>query len=217
MSFMGGGSAVYSRPIWGTTSGKTGRWRVYGQSRLFMKHFGGHQWTEIRKIISDAFMDKGSDPIILQTIKNKIMHKVPVRSGFLLDYIMRTMRIKRNRYHNTHHILKFDWSYPFQRRPYPIPGRVQHSPPEQGYGEWRNVHLTHHIPNVHLDHVTPEGNALYTLDDPSSYSNFAGDINHDGAKAMADDFARKFNVIYFQVKVPWKFKTPMSDLSTVKY
>lgn len=175
--------------------GKVGKWRKFEITPDYMvierdRWVGGRTWKELKKSLTREFMSVIRDAGLIQFIKNRILPLVPVRSGRLLDTIMKSMFIQRRSWYNTHFwaILSFIWTL---FRPYPIPGRVQHSPPETGYGEYYVP--TNTIPNRHLIRRIGTRNALYLLNDPTARSDPIHDIKRITKDVINNDFAQIFS------------------------
>lgn len=175
-----------------------------GSAVKFMKTFGGLQWTEVRRILKREFVRDDYDHLyLLPRIKVKCMKYVPVRSGELLDYILKTMAIIRLNLKYNAFVIRgfFAWE---PSHPFPIPGHVRHRPPDTGYGKWAGVRLIHAIPNVHPIHVSATGlTAKYLLDDPNAYSNPIPILETVMKEEIIEDLKDRMSKIYIMARVDW--------------
>lgn len=162
--------------------------------------FGMH-WVDLRRVIAATFVNPSRDSGILNFIKNVIMKLVPVRSGKLLEFILKTMRIKRTKLNqfNARFSALFMYEWPLDR-PLSIKN-PKHSPPSEGYGEWGTVTLTHNIPNVRVIRVTPSGNALYSLNDPFALGQPQRFIQDIGSDELMRDFTNVFEGLVLQYRL----------------
>lgn len=162
----------------------------------WFKRETGLKWWQIKKVMADLFMDRIDDPSIIEKVKTHTAPLIPVRSGRLMERLFSSMKILRDQKKLTEFwaVFTYKWSI---KRPYPIMGRVAHSTPEKGYGEWGSVKLTepHAISRVKIDHVTAGGNALYILDDPAAMQDPTPVINSYAEDLIYRDFAEKFNFV----------------------
>lgn len=158
------------------------------------------KWTDIRRKIAKAFISTLRDNYIISRIRNLIMKIVPVRSGFLLNHIMKTMQIDRwKSRENTRFKLTFSYEHP-ANRPLVI-SNPQHSPPDMGYGDWSNVKLQFPIPNVTLIRTTPFGNALYLLNDPSALADPKDAIANEAEQELMRDLEETFENIVVSIAI----------------
>ena len=150
-------------------------------------------WMEMRKAMHDLFMDNSGDPGIISQVQQVALYVTPVRTGRLVDYMMATMRINRTSWYTTTYNASFSYETP-PDRPIPVTGKIRHSPPDRGYGDWSGIKLISgiKIPNVHIDHVTMMGNALYILNDPESFPDPRFEINKAAQTLIRNQFAKNF-------------------------
>ncbi len=160
--------------------------RNFGMS--FMQKTYGMTWTQMKRSMRALFRSDARDKRISDTIKRKVERFIPLRTGHLMDFIFKSMRIIRSSYYSSYFAtLIFD--YPkdrptFIRNP-------KHGPPDTGYGEWGTVKLIEPIPiaRVSVAHITGSGNALYNLIDPQAENHPIREIKKVGLKELKDDYA----------------------------
>jgi len=200
--------ATFNVNIRGATSPR-GSWTIIPPTKsargglnqiAWMKQNYGMKWTDIRRIIADAFVNVSRDPAIILRIINYAMRYVPVRSGRLLDFIWSSMRINRRKWYNTQFWARFNFDWPVDRPPRII--NPSHAPPAEGYGEWGTVKLNHNIPNVNVIRVTAGGNALYSLNDPSALGDPRNAISEIAEEELLQDFENNFDNITLIYKIP---------------
>lgn len=161
----------------------------------WFKRETGLTWWQVKRLISNEFMNTINDPGIINQVKQTTAPFIPVRSGRLMEKIFSSMKIVRTQKRLTDFwaTLTYSWS---KYRPYPIKGRTTHNS-ELGYGEWGSVKLTEPlvINRVKIHHVTAGGNALYYLDDPAAVPDPTSTINDVASKLIMQDLAEKFNFV----------------------
>jgi len=166
---------------------------LHGLGKSFRSMYG-MKWTDFRRHLAAVLSDTSRDPYLIQRIKQMIHPKIPLRTGKLMDWIFRTMKIDRKVWYNTHHWAMFEWELP-PDRPNIIKGKVKHRPPEKGYGDWGTYKPTDPIVTgrVSVEEVLPSGNAIYNLDDPSADNDYESVLRAEAEKELIEDFASIFN------------------------
>ena len=112
-----------------------------------------------------------------------------------MDFIFKTMRILRTSYYSSYFAtMLFDWP---GSRPTFIRGKVKHSPPDQGYGDWGTVQLSEPIPKARSDvaYVTAGGNAMYNLNDLHADNTPIDEVKKIGLKEIKSDYDTIFSNI----------------------
>lgn len=175
--------------------GRTKEWIVLTQNLKTRKL----SWIDVRRTLKQIFVDKDLDEELLMKIRMWVLRYIPVRSGRLANFIFKTMNLIRRTYHSQY-IARFGFSWP-AKRPFPIGGRVSHAPPEKGYGEWGTFRPIFNLPNVHVDHVTAGGNALYILDDPDAINDPTSAIINDGQDQIYRDIQQRFANLRIILKI----------------
>jgi len=177
------------------TKKRTKEWTVFTKNMKAK----GISWISVRRILKRIFLDNKLDELLLMKIRLWVLRYIPVRSGRLANFIFKTMKLIRRTYYSQY-IARFGFGWP-AKRPYPIRGRVRHKPPEMGYGEWGTFKPVYKLPNVHVDHVTAGGNALYILDDPGAINDPTSAIIHDGTDMIYKDLKNRFRNLRIILKI----------------
>ncbi len=179
-----------------------GFWNISHASTKYMIARFGMKWTDLRRHMVAAFISEQRDPDIIETVKQKTHQFIPLRTGHLMDAIFKSMRMTRNSWYNSHFFANFSYEWPLDR-PIFIKGRVKHTPPDKGYGDWGTVGLTEPIPisRVSVEHVTANGNALYNLNDPQAQANIPPELEKVIEKEIRDDFEQMFSHVLITLHI----------------
>lgn len=157
----------------------------------YMENFYGMSWYDMRRIFTQLVLSTRRDKELKNKIRIRIGPFVAVRTGKLLDFIMKTMHLSRSSWGNYNYWTWFTYGWPADR-PWIIQN-PQHSPPETGYGYLKGYKLSFEslIPNITKLYDTPEG-ALYLLNDPLSRMNVHDMIGRIAADEILDDYIQLF-------------------------
>ncbi len=179
-----------------------GYWNISHSSTKYMIDRFGMKWTDLRKHMVAAFVSPLRDPDIIESVKQKTHQFIPLRTGHLMDAIFKTMRLTRNSWYSSHFFANFSYEWPLDR-PIFIRGRVKHTPPDQGYGDWGTVRLTEPIPIARSDviYVTAGGNALYSLNDPQAQANIPPELERVIQEEIRNDYEMMFNTILITLRI----------------
>ena len=155
--------------------------------QTYMERFYGMSWYDMRRIFTELVLSTKRDKGLKNDIRIRISPFVPVRTGKLLDFIMKTMNISRSSWGNYNYWAYFTYGWP-PDRPWII-RNPKHQPPDTGYGYLKGYNLSFEslIPNIHKLYDTPEG-ALYLLNDPLSRQNVHDLIGRIAADEIMDDY-----------------------------
>ena len=163
--------------------------------KTYMTAVYGMTWYEMRTIMRFLFTSPARDQMIIENVKQRVQHLIPVRTGHLMNEIFKTMAIARYQYGSSQFFAQFTYNYPGDR-----PGFIRnpkHTPPDEGYGDWGTVKLTEPIAisRVNWIYITGGGNALYVLNDPEALSSIVPMIAIAGLYEIEDDYATVFNEV----------------------
>lgn len=192
------GGYLSTRQDWFQISHSDSRFR----SRLdWMRAHYGMTWVELRQILNDIMEDPQWDPLLKEDLQNKIKPFVPVRSGYLLDFIMTTIRYTHLQFMHSHHWLLCNWDLPPNRPKIFNTQTVAHLPPAKGVGPWATIKLNHPIPNVSVNTVLPSGHAIYNLTDPMAEKDYNRKITELAEAQCQDHLDTIFNSILITVMI----------------
>ena len=160
-------------------------------AQTYMENFYGLSWYDMRRIFTALVQSTRRDKGLKNKIRGRIQPFVPVRTGKLLDFIMKTMNLNRSSYGNYDFWTWFTYGWPADR-PWII-FNPKHQPPETGYGYLKGYQLSFEslIPNIHILYDTPKG-ALYLLNDPLSRQNVHDIIGRIAADEIMEDYIQLF-------------------------
>lgn len=155
-------------------------------------------YYELMDVLNNMFNDTSNHMNILANMHEICKKFIPIRSGKLVDSILNSMVIFNYRLGTSNFVTKVDYILPADR-PYPFnAGKVQHAPPETGWGETYNP--TNTIPNRHP--IENKGNKTkYLLDDPNAVPDFMFIINDYATQAIKSDVINRMTQIELEVRL----------------
>ena len=153
----------------------------------------GMTWIELRARMRAQILDTVRDPSLIKKIKLLVHKFIPLRTGFLMQTIFKTMKVLRYAFTSSQMIADFDYYYP---PTYPkIIKNPRHAPDDEGYGAFGTVKLTEPIPRsrVSWNHVSNTGlSAIYDLNDPEAIGNSEVMIMKEAERILKLDMINQF-------------------------
>jgi hypothetical protein len=191
----------YITKITGVRSPITGK--VYRSPIEKMMDLYGMTWIEFRRKLYNVYLDPSNDQRLIDHVYEIIKHRVPVRSGFLLDILYKETKIFRKVVKGSLNRFWFGMKTVWPRiwRPWPIKGRVQHTPPETGYG-LPYIPTSKIVSNSTLLYITKGGYALYQLNDPAAHNDPLVDIQNEFKSTFANYYGNIFREMEVELRLP---------------
>lgn len=180
----------------------------------------GVDWVAIGQIINDILLNPGTIPLSCKGLGPGIQglfsqlpnftenfkekgreallntHKIPIRSGYLVDHLCSTLDITPNSWYRINIMQHITALYP-PLYPYPIEGRVQHSE-EEGWGpEYDPIFPVRR----YLLYGTGGAGAMYMLNDPEAEPDYLTDVNRFLADVFIDVYSAYFQDLILIMQV----------------